>query len=193
VVIEPVIRQWDSKDIDVFFSLFGDLNIIISHQKTITAEEKTKDIPTFFRLSCRFVSNLCENLRNLMLRKNACFEDGETGFVVFGCQVVKGKDSVTLEKIVSRIATVDDTELINKSYHWHQLDFSNNFSKSNDLLSHAENAFGDIIFDMLDFEGMRIRYSEQFSKTAAMLCYLEAHGKLKTFTLYGSELCFRKL
>jgi hypothetical protein len=193
VVIEPVIRQWDSKDIDVFFSLFGDLNIIISHQKTITAEEKTKDIPTFFRLSCRFVSNLCENLRNLMLRKNACFEDGETGFVVFGCQVVKGKDSVTHEKIVSRIATVDDTELINKSYHWHQLDFSNNFSKSNDLLSHAENAFGDIIFDMLDFEGMRIRYSEQFSKTAAMLCYLEAHGKLKTFTLYGSELCFRKL
>jgi hypothetical protein len=185
-IIQPVTRSWDTNDLDVFFTLFGDINIIISHLKLISAEEKTKDIPTFFRLACRFVSNICDNLRDLITKNNVCFSEGTTGYVVFGAQIIKDREVV-------RVASIEDATEIKGIFHWHEVNLGKEFSECSDLFSHSDNSFGDLVFDLLDLENMRIRFSEQFTKTISALTYLEGIGKFKIYTIYGSELCYRNI
>jgi hypothetical protein len=185
VVVTPVVKNWDTNDLETFFRLFGDLNIITSHNKSASAKDKSKDIPTFFRLACRFVSDMCDNLRNLLLKDNFFMTDQKSCYVIFGHKYIN-------YPIQQREMKLEDASDVPNQFHWHNIDLSEEAIETRSIFTHADNAFGDILFDMLDVGGMRIRFAESFSHTAAMLTYLEATKKMNAFMIYGSEICFRK-
>jgi hypothetical protein len=81
-IIKPLIEKWDSQDIESFFEVFGDLNIDTSHRKKISVEDRKKDVPTFFRLSCRLISAISTRLKDLVMLNNTilCADDKTSCF-----------------------------------------------------------------------------------------------------------------
>jgi hypothetical protein len=185
-IVEPVMKNWDSLDLNSFFQLFGDLNIMSSHRKSQIIEDKKKDVPTFFRLSCRLIASISERLKDLVVKNNSILHTNDQSYVVFGYQpgkniqdraMVKAEDSTDCPSALFRH---DITGLLK----------ANNINR---IMENSDNRLGDVELDIWDIEGTRIKFGMTYSQTIGLIAYLLASYQIRGITLYGTNICLRRI
>jgi hypothetical protein len=185
LIIDPIVRDWDSRDLNSFFRLFGDINIITSHLKGQTIEDIRKDIPTFFRLSCRLVAALASRARGLLTDNNVIVSNENRTFVVFGCISEKNKGARMI-----RIQDAPDTYL---SHFGHEIGNILEEDFIHKILDNSDNIKGDIEMDIMDIEANRIKYGMNYCESMPLIAYLLATHKIRAITLYGTNICLRRV
>ena len=184
-VIEPIIKNWDTKDLDTFFSLFGDLNTTTSHIKESEFEDKKKEIPTFFRLSCRFLSALSAYIRNLFIQANVITELSSKIVVQFGYQYMKHNEPM-------RIVKMEEAKDIPTFLYPHDISTLITPESENRISDISDNLYGAVEIDVFDIEKIRISFGMSYCDTIALIAYLLALGKYRAITLYGTNIYLKK-
>ena len=184
-IIEPILRNWDSQDINSFFALFGDLNIISSHLKTQSIDQKKKDIPTFFRLSCRMIAAFATRLREIVLKENAMLYSDNKVHVVFSSREEKeGGRGETKGQARTDIPVAlyrhEITKFLERDY----------FSK---MMENPDNIRGDVEVDILDIDGTRIKFGMNYCECMGIIAHLVKNNKVRAIALYGTNICLRKI
>lgn len=185
-VIEPIIKNWDSKDLGIFFSLFGDLNIATSHIKASELEEKKKEIPTFFRLSCRFMAALSSHIRNLLIQRNVITESSSKTIVQFGHQYMKNNEPV-------KIVKMEEAKDIPTFLYPYEISSLITPESENRISDNSDNLYGAVEIDVSDIEKIRISFGMNYCDTIALIAYLLARGKYRAITLYGTNIYLFKI
>ena len=184
-IIKPLIEKWDSQDIESFFELFGDINIIAGHTKTISVEDIKKDVPTFFRLACRLISAISTRLRNLLIHDSTILINDKT-FVIFGYQYEKNRE---VRKIVK---TEEATHVPDAIYH-HEITSALLTNGINKIMENSDNVFGSSELDLLDIEETRINFEMNYCESIALIANFLANNKIRSIPLYGTNICLVSL
>ena len=181
-MIEPVIERWDSLDIETFFRLFGDFNIIAGHTKVSSIEEIRKDMPTFFRLTCRFISCASASLRNLVLIKNTILSKDSGTSVIFGYQHYQNRE-------ITRILGPKVTPDVPSDFHQFQFTENQVEKGMEEILEHSDNAFGSVELDLLDIEETSIRCGKRYCEAIPLIAIATVLDKIRVVPLYGTDIC----
>jgi hypothetical protein len=185
-VIEPVIDRWDSLDIETFFRLFGDFNIIAAHSKVSSIEDVRKDMLTFFRLACRFISCVSARLRELVFMKNTILlHNGEIS-VVFGFQHRLGQET---KRILDSMKDPD----IPSGFHQFRFPKDQIEKGIDEILEHSDNAFGTVELDLLDIEETSIKCRKRYSEAIPIIAIAAVLDKIRGIPLYGTDICLMRI
>lgn len=184
-IIRPIMLKWDNQDISSFFKIFGDVNIITSHNKTISAEDTKRDTQTFFRLTCRLIADMCLRLKELLMITNTTQVTDDATYIMFGYQYVEHEK---LERFIKGIE-IKPPEAIYK----HEISEGLKSNVINDILNNSDNTFGCIELDMLEIEGIRIKFNREFCKSVPLIAYYLATGKIDGKPLYGASVWFQEI
>lgn len=185
-VIRPIIANWDSRDLDTFFKLFGDFNVISGHIKKISVEDARKDAPTFFRLACRLISEMSRRLRDLVMLLNTVFNDKNKTYFVFGYQFIKNQE-------IKRIASIDEIDDLPKYMYKHKITndlFTNGISK---IMENSDNIFGSVEINLLDIEETRIKLGMNYLEAIPLIANYYANTKINILPLYGTNICVLRI
>lgn len=185
-IIEPLIKNWDSQDISSFFDLFGELNIIAGHTKTISLEDRKKDVPTFFRLACRLISAISTRLRSLLIFSSTMLRSNGKIFVVFGYEYKRNRK-------VIRIAKVEETTDVPSAIYHHEITSVLRTNGINKIMENSDNVFGSVELDLLNIEETAIKFNTSYCKSIALIANLVAHDKVRVIPLYGTNICLEKM
>lgn len=185
-IIKPLIEKWDSQDIQSFLQLFGEINIISGHTKTISVEDIKKDVPTFFRLTCRFISEISRRLKELVLRDNIILLSKDNVAVVFGHRLEKNQETKKIVKMA------DVSRLPDCLYH-HKIQTSLLANGINKVMENSDNAFGAPELDLLDIEESRIKCNMNYCEAIAIIANCVANNSIRVIPLYGTNICLEKI
>jgi len=183
-IIRPVIRKWDTQDINAFFEIFGDMNIITSHKKSSLVEDTKRDISTFFRLACRFIADICIRLKSLLMMENLIAISGDSTCILFG-QRPEGYESFARE------VRVGETKLAEFIYH-HDITNALQSNALLELMNNTDNIFGCVELEMLEVDETRIKFGKGFSEIMSLIAYYLAKNKLLGKPLYGASIWLRE-
>lgn len=179
-IIRPVIQKWDKQDFDAFFSIFGDLNIITSHNKTIAAEDTRSDMRTFFRLSCRLLSDICTRLKELVFVTNTIEYSDDYTYLLFGYQYFKHENP---EKFI----TSGETNLPEAIYK-HDITEALAQNAIESILDCSDNMFGCVEIDLMKIEETRIKFNREFCESVSLVVYSIATDIVLGRALYGASI-----
>ena len=179
-IIKPAIARWDTQDITTFFKVFGDINIITSHKKSSLAEDTRRDIPTFFRLACRFIADLCVRLKSLLMIENLILVSSDTTCVLFG-QRLEGYENL------SREVRNGEAKLPESVYH-HDITNALQSDALPELMSNTDNIFGCVELEMLEVDETRIKFGREFSEIMSLTAYYLAKNMIIGKPLYGASI-----
>ena len=179
-IIRPIIRKWDTQDINAFFEMFGDMNIITSHKKSSLAEDTKRDISTFFRLACRLIADMCIRLKSLLMTENLIVVSGDSTYVLFG-QRLGGHENFTRE------VRGGETKLPEFIYH-HDITKALQSNALFELMNNTDNIFGCVELEMLEVDETRIKSGREFTETMSLIAYYLAKNKLLGKPLYGASI-----
>lgn len=181
-IIRPLIKGWDSRDINAFFDLFGDLNIIAGHIKTISAEERKKDVPTFFRLACRMMSDISKRLRSFVIFNSTILSSNDKTFVVFGYNYERNKK-------VERKVEIEEATNVPSAIYRHEITGVLRTNGINKIMDNSDNVFGTIELDLLDIEETAIKFNMRYCESIALIASLVADNRVRVVPLYGTNIC----
>ena len=184
-VIKPLVNKWDSQDMESFFELFGDTNIITSHIKTHNVEDIKKDVPTFFRLSCRLVSNITERLNELITSDNTIISKSDSHLVIFGYQHKE-------KGVHRRIVEEEKDEDIPSVFCRYEINTELLTNKFAQITECSDNVFGNTELDLLNIEATRIQFNNNYCESIALIAYLLHRNLIRLITMYGSDVCIIK-
>jgi len=184
-IIRPIMSKWDNRDISSFFKIFGDVNIITSHNKTISAEDTKRDMRTFFRLTCRLIGDMCLRLKELLMITNTIQVSDDATYVMFGYQCIEHEK---LERFIKGI----EINLPDAIYK-HEISEGLKTNVIDDILNNSDNTFGCIELDMLEIEGIRIKFNREFCESVPLIAYCLATGKIAGKPLYGASVWFQEI
>ena len=183
-IIRPIMSKWDNHDISSFFNIFGDVNIITSHNKTISAEDTRRDMRTFFRLTCRLIGDMCLRLRELLMITNTTQVSDDATYVMFGYQYAEHEK---IERFIKGIE-INLPEAIYK----HEISEGSKLNVIDDILNNSDNTFGCVELDILEIERTRIKFNREFCESVPLIAYYLATGKINGQPLYGASVWFRE-
>lgn len=184
-IIRPIVVRWDSKDIEAFFEIFGDLNIITSHQKIGQTDETNRDISTFFRLACRIVADMSLRLKELLMTENMIITIGETTNILYG-QRLEGYLNTSLNDN-------DKNSQIPESIFRHDITQTLKIETVAGLINDSDNTFGYIELNMLELEETRIKFGREFSEIVSLITYYLAKNEVKAMPLYGEDIWLKNV
>lgn len=179
-IVRPIINKWDTQDIDAFFQMFGDFNIITSHKKSSRAVDTKPDIPTFFRLACRLISDMCIRLKSLLLIENLIVVSDDSTCVLFGQRLERYGDS-------TREVTGDEAEFPESIYH-HDITDALQSNALIEMMDSTDNVFGWVELEMLEVDETRIRFGREFAEIMSLMAYYLAKRKIVGKPLYGASV-----
>lgn len=185
-IIQPIISSWDSHDLDVFFNLFGDMNIVASHLKKMSIEELKQDIPTFFRLSCRLLSTMSNRIFTTVTFDNTISAENNVTTIVFG---FRHKNTDIVKPIFTNSVLTD----IPKELHRYDMSKSITDGFLEKILQVSDNNLGESIMDCLSIDEVRVKYGMEYSEAVSCVAYLTALRKIRCIVQYGSSLYLRKI
>jgi hypothetical protein len=185
-LIGPVIGKWDSHDIETFFMLFGDINIISGHTKKTFVEDARKDAPTLFRLACRLISGMSARLRDLVMLVNSVVKSGDKSYIVFGYQM-------KINQQIRREASIDEAGNLPECFHLYEVTKENAIGGTKKIIEYSDNVFGSVEVDLLDIEGTRIRLHMNYCESIPLIAYFYASNKLRILPLYGTNISVSRI
>ncbi|TET24998.1 MAG: hypothetical protein E3J73_07200 [Candidatus Bathyarchaeum sp.] len=185
-IITPLINKWDSRDVNAFFQLFGELDIIAGHTKTISVEDRKKDVPTFFRLSCRLISAMSTRLRSLVIFSSTVLHGRGKTFVVFGYNYERNRK-------VRRMVDMEEATDVPDGMYYHEITRALRTGGIDSLMEHSDNIFGGVEVDLLDVEGTAIKFNMRYPEVIALITTFVASDKLRIIPLYGTTVALAKI
>jgi len=185
-IIKPLIEKWDSQDIESFFECFGDLNISTSHRKKISVDDRKKDIPTFFRMSCRLISAISTRLKDLVMLNNTILCANDKTFVVFGYLSKRHGE-------VRRIVPIEEASDVSGAIYHHEITSALLNKGINKIMETSDNAFGSIELDLLDIEETRIKFNMNYCESIPLISNFLTNNKIRVIPLYGTNICLLSL
>lgn len=185
-IIKPLIEKWDSQDIESFFGVFGDLNIDTSHRKKSSVEDRKKDVPTFFRLSCRLISDISTRLKDLVMLNNTILCADDKTSVVFGYQSKRHRE-------VRRIVPIEEASDVPDAFYHHEITSALLTNGINKIMETSDNAFGSIELDLLDIEETRIKFNMNYCESIPLISNFLTNNKIRVIPLYGTNICLLSL
>ena len=183
-IIRPVIAKWSTQDINAFFKIFGDINIITSHKKTSLAEDTKRDMSTFFKLACRFIADICIRLKSLLITENLIVVSGDSTCILFGQRLEEHESFV-------REVRAGETKLAESIYH-HDITNALQSNPLLELMNNTDNIFGCVELEMLEVDGTRIKFGRGFSEIMSLIAYYLAKNKIIGQPLYGASIWLRE-
>jgi len=186
LIIEPLVSSWDTQDLTAFFSLFGEINIIVSHLKKISINERKRDIPTFFRLSCRLIASFSARLRSLLLEENTIIEDSTQKRIAFGYVHEENRNQIRFIQ----------PSISNSIPEYHSIyDYTRvvDTRSPDSLFQFPDYKTGDIEIDLLSIEKNRIKTSMDYCELMALLAHYHAKNEVRSMQIYGTNLCIKRL
>lgn len=184
-IIRPVITRWSSQDLNAFFELFGDMNIITSHKKLSSTEDTKKDLPTFFKLACKLIADMSLRLKSLLMRENTILANDIATTVVFGAPSEKYHS----DRREVRPGEISLPEVI----FAHDISEALRSNTLSDQISSPDNTFGFFELDMLDVDGTIIKFGRGFSEVISLVAYYLAKKRLRGNFLYGATIWLRDI
>jgi hypothetical protein len=184
-IARPVIKKWETQDIDAFFEMFGDMNIITSHRKTSLAEDTKRDISTFFRLACRFIADMCIRLKSLLMTENLIVVSDDGTHVLFGHRLEEYGDA-------AREVRAGETKLPDSIYH-HDITKALESDVAAELMNRTDNVFGCVELEMLQVDETRIEFGREYSEVISLITYYLAKDKILGKPLYGESIWLREI
>jgi len=177
-IIKPLIEKWDSQDIESFFEVFGNLNIDTSHRKKISVEDRKKDVPTFFRLACRLISDVSTRLTNLVMLNNTILYAHDKTSVVFGYQSKRHGE-------VRRIVPIEEASDVPDAIYHHEITSALLTNGINKIMENSDNAFGSIELNLMDIEETRIKFNLNYCESIPLISNFLTNNKIRVIPLYG--------
>jgi len=156
------------------------MNIITSHSKEGEAGETKRDIPTFFRLACRFIADSSLRLKDLILFENATINLEMKYFMTFGFRsdiIIDNIDNI--DRIPQEIYRHDITESLSSKY---LIDISNYY----------DNVFDCVEINLLEVEQTRIKFGKEYFQIISVLAYYLREGILISSPLYGPNIWIKQ-
>jgi len=185
-IIHPLIKNWDSQDTSSFFDLFGELNIITSHMKTMSVEDIKRDVPTFFRLACRLISAISDRLISLVVFNSTILRSNGKTSVVFGYNCEKhGK--------VMRIAETEEATDLPSAICHHDITGACSAGSTSKIMDNSNNVFAGVELDLMDIEETRIKFGTTYCESIALITNLVANGEVRVIPLYGTSICLARI
>ncbi len=186
-IIKPLIEKWDSQDIESFFEVFGNINIDTSHRKKISVEDRKKDVPTFFRLACRLISDVSTRLKELVMLNNTILCANDKTSVVFGYQSKRHGE-------VRRIVPIEEASDVPSAIYQHEITSALLTNGINKIMENSDNAFGSIELDLMDIEETRIKFNMNYCESIPLIAtFLANNKKVRVIPLYGTNICLLSL
>jgi hypothetical protein len=185
-IIKPLIEKWDSQDIESFFEVFGNLNIDTSHRKKISVEDRKKDVPTFFRLACRLISDVSTRLTNLVMLNNTILYAHDKTSVVFGYQSKRHGE-------VRRIVPIEEASDVPDAIYHHEITSALLTNGINKIMENSDNAFGSIELNLMDIEETRIKFNLNYCESIPLISNFLTNDKIRVIPLYGTNICLLSL
>lgn len=186
-MIAPIIKYWPTHDIESFFNIFGDINIITSHEKRSFVEQFRKDIPVFLKGSCRFIATLFERLKALITSYNCIIVDNDKTYITMGYQL-KYKGEV--KRIVQAGEIEDIPECLCKR------EITNLVSTDNEqkLIENIDSIFNGVqINDITDVEFVKVKFNMDYCEVLSLIAYLIAKNKINVLFPYSDSIFIKRL
>lgn len=183
-IIKPVIAKWDTQDIRAFFEIFGDMNIITSHKKRSLAEDIKRNTPTFFRLACKLIADICFRLKLLLEIESLIVVSDNSTCILFG-QRLEGYENLPREVKVGEIKLAE-------SIYKHDITNALQSNPLSELMNNTDNTFGCVELEMLEVDGTRIKFGREFSETISLISYYLVKNKIIGKPLYGASIWLRE-
>ena len=177
-VIRPVIVGWSSQDLEAFFKLFGDINIITSHKKLDSIDETKRALSSLFRLACRLIADMSTQLKVLLTVDNIILDYNTATKILFGSWSQRYRG-------VSRKVKPEEISIPEGVFE-HDITEALQSNVLSNLVTALDPTFGFFNLDMLDISGTIIKSGREFSEVISLIAYSLTNNKLRGIPLYGA-------
>lgn len=187
-IIKPVLAYWSTQDIDAFFNLFGDCDVLATHGKKDYVDGYKKDLPTFLRLACRFNSTLNQRIKNLLTSHNCVTVEDAKIKVVFGVQL-KNSNEVVRE--------IDRNDKISKDIppylYQHDITILIDSKYENRMMEKIETVFNEVRLNITEIDLIKVKFGIEYAQIMSYVAYLLVKGKIVAFFPYGDNIFIKKV
>lgn len=180
-VIEPIIKKWDSKDLNSFFEIFGEVNIKTSHSKRMSVEEIKKEVPTYFRLACRLVADMSARVVNLLRDDNTILRNNNQIFIVFGYVHWKNKER-------HRTIDIEAGNVIPSELFKYDITSAINDNRIDDITEISDNLFGTCELNLLNIEETQIKLGMLYCISLGVIANAWITDKIVMIPSYGPHV-----
>lgn len=191
-IVEPVLKNWDAKDAAVFFNMFGDINITTSHNKAQQLEHFRKDVPTFIRLSSRFVVGLLDYLRELIATKNIIITEDTKTLILFG-QSIKMQDQTIRELRQGSEIYKKYRSTINSNIFPHEIPDEQVRLGPAPLFSVTDNIFNICQIDLFNIDHIKAKFNLKYPDVIGSISRLIYLHKIIALFTYGDRIVLKQI